>query len=190
MDTDKKLQATKVINAPAGDIFALLADPNRHAELDGAGMIRGVEGDTPPISGIGQMFTMNMHADDLGDYRMVNSVTAYMAPGRVGWSPKVDPTCELAGKLGDMDASGHTFTCDLVEVEGGTEVTYDRAGVKDPSSRSCARACRRSSWSARSTSWPRRSADRLRCDGGHTDEAPHRWRNLLVLLPGGRTSFE
>ncbi len=134
MDTDKKLQATKVINAPAGDIFALLADPNRHAELDGAGMIRGVEGDTPPISGIGQMFTMNMHADDLGDYRMVNSVTAYMAPGRVGWSPKVDPTCELAEKLGDMDASGHTFTYDLVEVEGGTEVTstYDWAGVEDP----------------------------------------------------------
>lgn len=134
MDTDKKLQASKVINAPVGDVFALLADPNRHAELDGAGMIQGVEGDTPPISGIGQMFTMNMHAEDMGDYRMVNSVTAYMAPGRVGWSPKVDPTCELAEKLGDMDTSGHTFTYDLVEVDGGTEVTstYDWTGVKDP----------------------------------------------------------
>ncbi|MDN5749690.1 MAG: hypothetical protein L0H64_14425 [Pseudonocardia sp.] len=109
MDTSKKLQASKVISAPPDEIFALPADPNRHAELDGAGMIRGVEGDIPPIAGIGQVFTMNMHADDLGDYRMINAVTSYVAGARVGWSPKVDPTCELYEKLGDMDASGHTY---------------------------------------------------------------------------------
>ena len=40
MDTSKKLQASKVINAPAEDIFALLADPNRHTVLDGADMLR------------------------------------------------------------------------------------------------------------------------------------------------------
>lgn len=134
MDTSKKLQASKVISAPQDEIFALLADPNRHAELDGAGMIRGVEGDIPPIAGIGQVFTMNMHADDLGDYRMLNAVTSYVAGARVGWAPKVDPTCELYDKLGDMDASGHTYTYDLRAVDGGTEVTstYDWTGVKDP----------------------------------------------------------
>lgn len=134
MDTSKKLQASKVISAPPDEIFALLADPNRHAELDGAGMIRGVEGDIPPIAGIGQVFTMNMHADDLGDYRMINAVTSYVAGARVGWAPKVDPTCELYEKLGDMDASGHTYTYDLRAVDGGTQVTstYDWTGVKDP----------------------------------------------------------
>lgn len=134
MDTDKKLQATKVIDAPAEAVFALLSDPNQHSAIDGADSIRGVEGTTPPISGIGQVFTMNMHADDLGDYRMVNSVTAYVPGARIGWAPKVDPTCELAEKLGGMDASGHTFTYDLREVDGGTEVTsvYDWTGVKDP----------------------------------------------------------
>lgn len=134
MDTDKKLQASKVIAAPADDVFALLSDPNQHTALDGAGMIQGVEGETPPISGIGQVFTMNMHADDLGDYRMVNSVTAFVPGARVGWAPKVDPTCELAEKLGGMDASGHTFTYDLRVVEDGIEVTstYDWTGVKDP----------------------------------------------------------
>ncbi len=133
MDTDKKLQASKVIAAPADDVFALLSDPNQHTVLDGAGMIQGVEGETGPISGIGQVFTMNMHADDLGDYRMVNSVTAYVPGARVGWAPKVDPTCELAEKLDGMDASGHTFTYDLREVDGGTEVTstYEWSGVKD-----------------------------------------------------------
>lgn len=134
MDTSKKLQATKVIDAPAGDIFALLSDPGRHSELDGAGMIQGVVGEAPPLSGIGQVFTMEMHADDLGDYRMVNSVTALVPDARIGWAPKVDPTCELAGKLGEMEASGHTYTYDLREVDGGTEVTstYDWTGVKDP----------------------------------------------------------
>ena len=134
MDTDKKLQASKVIAAPAEAVFTLLSDPNQHSALDGAGAIQSVEGETPPISGIGQVFTMNMHADDLGDYRMVNSVTAFVPGARVGWAPKVDPTCELAEKLGGMDASGHTFTYDLREVDGGTEVTstYDWTGVKDP----------------------------------------------------------
>ena len=133
MDTSRKLQATKVIPASPDAIFALLSDPNRHQEFDGAGMIRGVEGEAPPIKAIGQTFTMNMHQDALGDYRMVNSVTALVPDARIGWAPRMDPTCELAGKLGEMDASGHTFTYDLKEVEGGTEVTqtYEWMSVKD-----------------------------------------------------------
>ncbi|MHA6781199.1 SRPBCC family protein [Pseudonocardia saturnea] len=134
MDTDKKLQVSKIIDAPAADIFALLSDPSRHSELDGSGFIKGVSGETQPISGIGQVFTMEMHAEDMGDYRMVNSVTAFVEGARVGWAPKVDPTCDLAEKLGEMDTSGHTYTYDLAEVDGGTEVTstYDWTSVKDP----------------------------------------------------------
>ncbi|MFC4947357.1 SRPBCC family protein [Pseudonocardia sp. GCM10023141] len=134
MDTSKKLQASKVIKAPAEKIFALISDPSRHADIDGADMLRGVEGTSAPIGGIGQTFVMNMHADDLGDYRMVNHVTAYVPGSRVGWGPSLDPTCELAEKLGEMDASGHTYTYDLNEVEGGTEVTqtYEWMSVKDP----------------------------------------------------------
>lgn len=134
MDTSKRMQVSKVIEAPAGDIFALLSDPNRHAELDGSDMLRGVEGKTPPLGGIGQTFTMNMHADDLGDYRMINSVTAFVENARIGWGPSLDKSCELAEKLGDIDVSGHTFTYDLAEVDGGTEVTqtYEWMSVHDP----------------------------------------------------------
>ena len=134
MDTDRKLQASKVVDASSGEVWALVSDPSRHAELDGAGMVRGVEGEAQPIGGIGQVFAMNMHAEDLGDYRMINSVTAYVPGARVGWAPRLDPTCELAERLGDLDVSGHTFTYDLREVDGGTEVTssYEWTGVKDP----------------------------------------------------------
>lgn len=134
MDTSRKLQASKVIDASPEAIFGLLADPARHSDIDGADMLRGPEGDSVPIGGIGQVFTMNMHADDLGDYRMVNSVTAYQPVSRIGWAPRLDPTCELAGKVGDMEVGGHTFTYDLREVDGGTEVTqtYEWMSVKDP----------------------------------------------------------
>jgi len=133
VDTSRKLQASKVIDAPADKIFALLSDPSRHVDLDDAGMVRGPEGDAPPIGGIGQVFTMNMHQDALGDYRMVNTVTAYQPTSRIGWAPAMDPSCDLASKLGDMDASGHTFTYDLAEVDGGTRVTqtYEWMSVHD-----------------------------------------------------------
>jgi len=134
MDTSRKLQASKVIDAPPAAVFALLSDPNRHQEIDGAGMIQGVDGDAPPIKAIGQVFTMKMNQPAMGDYRIVNSVTAFVPDARIGWAPKLDPTCDLAEKLGDMDASGHTYTYDLAEVEGGTEVTqtYEWMSVKDP----------------------------------------------------------
>ncbi|MDN5861555.1 MAG: SRPBCC family protein, partial [Pseudonocardia sp.] len=133
MDTSRKIQVSKVINASPKEIFALLSDPARHPDLDGSGMVRGVEGDPQPLIAIGQSFTMNMHQDALGDYRMVNSVTAMVPEARIGWEPRMDPTCELASKLGDMQVGGHTFTFDLRAVDGGTKVTetYDWMSVKD-----------------------------------------------------------
>jgi uncharacterized protein YndB with AHSA1/START domain len=132
MDTSRKIQVSKVIDAPADEIFALLSDPDRHTDLDGSGMLRGlVEGQ--PLLAIGQRFTMDMHQDSLGDYRMVNAVTAFVPGARIGWEPRMDPGCELATKLGDMQVGGHTFTFDLHQVDGGTEVTetYEWMSVKD-----------------------------------------------------------
>lgn len=135
MDTSKKLHASRTINASAEDIFALLADPGRHTELDGAGMLRGPEGDAQPIAGVGQVFVMNMHQDALGDYRMINKVLVYVPGARIGWGPTLDPDTDLAKQLGEIQATGHTFTYDLAPADGGgTEVTqtYDWTGVKDP----------------------------------------------------------
>jgi hypothetical protein len=89
--------------------------------------------DGQPLLAIGQRFTMDMHQDAFGDYRMVNAVTAYVPDARIGWEPHLDPDCELAAKLGDMEVGGHTFTFDLREVDGGTEVTetYEWMSVKD-----------------------------------------------------------
>jgi hypothetical protein len=139
VDTSRKLQASTVIDAPAATIFALLSDPERHTDLDGVDMLRGVVGDVPSIAGIGQTFTMNMRQDALGDSRMINSVTAFVPDARIGWSPSMDPSCDPAAKLGEVDASGHTYTYDLQEVDGGTNVTqtYEWMSVKDPKFLEC-----------------------------------------------------
>ena len=134
MDTSKKISATKVIDAPAEAVFAVLADPNRHTELDGGDMVKGPEGETPSLGGIGQVFTMNMHQDALGDYRMINTVTAFVPEARIGWGPSMDPSCDAAKNFEGVDVSGHTYTWDLRESDGRTEVTetYEWTGVKDP----------------------------------------------------------
>jgi uncharacterized protein YndB with AHSA1/START domain len=130
----KKISATKVIDAPAEAVFAVLADPNRHTELDGGGMVKGPEGKAGPLGGIGQVFSMNMHQDALGDYRMINTVTAFVPDSRIGWGPAMDPDCDAAKNFEGVDVSGHTYTWDLHESDGRTEVTetYEWTGVKDP----------------------------------------------------------
>ena len=132
-DTGKSLQASRVIAAPAQAIFDMLANPHRHSQLDGVGIVRGPDPDTAPVSELGEVFAMNMH-NPRGDYRTLNTVTAYEPVSSIGWSPRLDPDCALATKIGDMVTGGHTFTYHLRETGDGTEVTqvYDWSTVKDP----------------------------------------------------------
>jgi hypothetical protein len=129
-------QVSRVINAPAGKIFALLADPNWHAVIDGSGMLRGTDPDGRPVNAVGQTFTMNMHHPQLGDYRSRNTITAYEPEVRISWAPCLDPSShELLKKLGVKKEGGHTFTYEIRAAEGGGSVvteTYDWSGVGDP----------------------------------------------------------
>jgi hypothetical protein len=130
--SDERFTASTTIAAPAATIFALLADPGRHQEIDGANHLRGTQ--DGPVTGTGDTFAMEMYQDAFGPYRMINTVSAFEQDRRIGWSPSIDPDCELAGKLGDMKVGGHTYTYDLAEGDGGTTVTqtYDWSGVTDP----------------------------------------------------------
>ncbi len=101
------------IGAPAGDIFQILANPTRHLELDGSGMLRGAAS-SAVISGVGDVFVMKMYYSDLGDYEMNNHVVEYELNSRIGWEPE-------AGR-GHRDAApensaqtrwGHRWTFEL-----------------------------------------------------------------------------
>ena len=81
------IKVSRRIGAPASVIFPILADPGRHRELDGSGMLRGVVSGTT-ISGVGDVFVMQMYFDELGDYQMINHVVEYQPDRRIGWEPE------------------------------------------------------------------------------------------------------
>jgi hypothetical protein len=81
----KPLEVSRRIEAPAALIFEILANPERHMEFDGSGMLRGAVVDRP-ISGVGDTFTMKMHR--LGrDYFMLNYVVEFEPDRRIFWEP-------------------------------------------------------------------------------------------------------
>jgi hypothetical protein len=136
MDASKQLHASRVINAPASTIFAILADPNRHGVIDGSGMLRGPHPGAESVTAVGQTFRMRMHHPQLGDYTSMNTITSYEQEARIGWAPSLDPSSrDLLSKLGVAKEGGHTFTYDLRAADGGGTVvteTYDWSGVEDP----------------------------------------------------------
>jgi hypothetical protein len=88
--TDDEYQPVAVsrrIGAPAHEIFQILANPVRHPEFDGSGMLRGAAS-TAVISGAGDIFVMKMHYSRLGDYEMNNHVVEYEPDRRIGWEPE------------------------------------------------------------------------------------------------------
>lgn len=85
MTESKRVEVSRRIKAPASLIFGILATPQRHPEVDGSDMVRGVvEG--RPIRDVGDTFTMKMHR--LGDdYLIINYVVEFEPDRRIFWEP-------------------------------------------------------------------------------------------------------
>lgn len=84
-ENEGKLTVERVFDAPAKEIFNVLSNPANHAELDGSGMVRSDE-KTDRITGVGQVFTMNMYWDKLGgDYQTDNHVVGYDVNKLLAW---------------------------------------------------------------------------------------------------------
>ena len=103
----------RVIPAPAEQIFALLADPGRHREIDGSGTLRDPKGPSSKLE-LGSKFGMAMK---LGiPYSMVSTVIEYEDGRRIAWQTR--PPGRLPGKL----AGGRIWRYELEPVDGGTLV--------------------------------------------------------------------
>ena len=79
----KQISRSVEVNAPASELFAIVADPRRHRELDGSGLVRdNVRG--PERLGPGARFSTNMR---LGlPYRITSAVTAFKPDQLIEWS--------------------------------------------------------------------------------------------------------
>ncbi len=80
-----RITVSRTIDAPAPEIFDVLTLPARHREIDGSGFV--VSDDrTDRITGVGQVFRMNMTGDHMGgDYQTENHVTGYDKNSLLAW---------------------------------------------------------------------------------------------------------
>jgi len=103
----------RFIAAPASAIFALLADPARHRDIDGSGTVREAKGGSQLLT-LGSTFGMSMK---LGlPYSMVSEVVEFEQDRRIAWQSRA-PLAFARPFVG-----GRIWRYDLEPVEGGTVV--------------------------------------------------------------------
>ena len=116
LSTEDTESVERVIPAPPEKIFALLADPSRHKDIDGSGSVRDAK-DTPQRVKLGDTFGMSMKMGI--PYSMVSTVVAFDDNRCIAWQSRPP--------IGKRVAGGRIWRYDLEPVEGGTKVreTWD-----------------------------------------------------------------
>jgi uncharacterized protein YndB with AHSA1/START domain len=133
----------RVIKAPPGKIFALLADAGKHASFDGSDSVNHATQSSVPLSE-GSKFGMAMRGRKetlFIPYHTTNTVVEYESDRRIAWQ-----TYGLGGLFG-----GRIWRYELNPADGGTLVreTWDVSEDKQK-------------WMITSGSMPKRTADGMR----------------------------
>jgi uncharacterized protein YndB with AHSA1/START domain len=114
MAANTVVSVNRVIEAPASAIFAVVADPSRHPEMDGSGALVKAKEGAPTRLTLGSTFGMSMK---LGvPYSMSNTVIEFEPDRRIAWQTVV------AGPLGRL-FGGRIWRYEFEQVDGGTKVT-------------------------------------------------------------------
>ncbi len=103
----------RIIHAPAKAIFAVLADPTRHHEIDGSGTVREAK-DTPRKLTLGSTFGMSMRWGL--PYSMTNTVVEFEQDRRIAW--QTTGAMPLIGRF----IGGRIWRYELEPTTGGTRV--------------------------------------------------------------------
>jgi len=106
------------VSAPVAELFALIADPHRHPEIDGSGTVRDIDVKGPHRLSPGDKFTVGMTQYGL-PYKITSKVTAVEENRVVEWEHPL----------------GHRWRWELAEVGSGvTKVTetFDYSTAKLP----------------------------------------------------------
>ena len=126
---DESLSATAIVHAPAEVIFAVLADPTKHAAIVGTGWVREPL-DSKPLTAAGQVFRMAMyhpnHPD--GNYQVANRVQVFDPPNVISWEPGQDTDD------GSLTFGGWVWRYDLTPAgpsETKVTLSYDWSAVPD-----------------------------------------------------------
>lgn len=90
-EPEAALSISRIIAAPAADLFAHLARPADHPTIDGSGLVRSTDHEQV-LSGVGDVFEMKMCNDFLGDYVTENHVVEFERDRRIAWEPVLKET--------------------------------------------------------------------------------------------------
>ena len=91
----------RVINAPAGQIFALIADAGKHANFDGSGTVDHSAASSQPLT-LGATFGMSMRGRPESlfvPYRTTNTVVEFEADRRIAWKTTMGPLGLIGGRI-------------------------------------------------------------------------------------------
>jgi uncharacterized protein YndB with AHSA1/START domain len=113
-ETRDIVTAERVIPVPPETIFALLADPNRHHEIDGSGTVHEPKALTPARLKLGDQFGMTMKR--VVPYSTTNTVVDFDDNRVIAWHTQ---STNFMGKI----VGGPVWRYELEPVEGGTRVT-------------------------------------------------------------------
>lgn len=107
----------RFIPAPAAAIFDLIADPNRHQDIDGSGTVRAARGSVERLK-LGSTFGMSMKMGV--PYAMESTVIEFEEDRRLAWQTR-GPT-----RIGRL-VGGRIWRYELEAQDGGTLVreTWD-----------------------------------------------------------------
>ena len=120
---EPSISVSRDIPAPAALIFSILARPAAHPDFDGSGMVRAALEDVV-ISKIGDIFTMNMFNEEVGDYVMENRVVGFEPGQRIVWEPVMRSTDKPAFQSRVDDPAYHQWGWQLEPLDAGhTRVT-------------------------------------------------------------------
>ncbi len=125
---NERVTASTTIEAAPGAVFAVLADPSAHADIDGTGWVRESL-DRDRITAAGQVFRMAMyhpnHPDE--DYKIANRVEVFDEPRAIAWQPGQE-----SPETGELSFGGWIWRYDL-EATGPSRttvtLTYDWSAV-------------------------------------------------------------
>ena len=115
------ISVERVINASAGDIFAMIADAGRHSSFDGSGTVDHAPGDKSQPLALGAKFGMSMRGRPESlfvPYRTTNTVIEFEPDRRIAWQTRMGPLGVIGGRI---------WRYELSPVENGTLVreTWD-----------------------------------------------------------------
>lgn len=112
--TTHRLEARRVIAAPAADVFAVLCDPDGHVAIDSSGMLQSAEG--PIVSAPGDRFVVHMDREALGDYDLGHyDVTVIITR----FEPEVEIAWTIDGAI--KPPIGHTYGYRLTPLDGDAD---------------------------------------------------------------------